>query len=104
MQVAELSAKIADTLRTHGWCQYALEDEQGRMCLLGALNFAVSGSAGAFLGEDPDQVQERARWLAAAEHRLYTDLGYKFSKSIVTYNNDDSRTEEEIYAFLERVR
>jgi|SRR5271169_2563355 len=35
----------ADLLDEHGWCRYALKDEKGRMCIMGALNAAANGDA-----------------------------------------------------------
>lgn len=42
-EVAEVLEDAADYLEVHGWCQHTVQDQQGRACVLGAINIASGG-------------------------------------------------------------
>ncbi len=68
----------AQYIRDHGWCQKALMDDEGRVCLLGAL------------GKIPgDQ--------AIPRQRLRSIIGI----NLVNWNNSPKRTKKEVIAALE---
>jgi hypothetical protein len=43
MTEREIIAGAVDQIREHGWCQGALKDDDGRLCIYGALNAAFFG-------------------------------------------------------------
>lgn len=79
--VQPLLDRVADKLRTHGWCQGSLSDAGGRRCLLGAI-WSV----------DDDTCK--------AEDELRSRAGLGDFDSLAGWNDAPGRTVEEVLALL----
>lgn len=85
----EILLEAANLLRKKGWCQWTLEDDQGRMCALGAILKANRNLS-------VHQVQKSLYLLGKF---LPPDKrGYG---PIVPWNNAPGRTKEEVIAAME---
>lgn len=83
MTAEEILATAADLLETRGWCQHVLREQDGRMCLLGALGQA------AFL--------ESESYLAAG-HAIVQELGPGTSPS--AWNDAPGRMADEVITMI----
>lgn len=96
-----LTAAI-DLFKTRGWCQYDLEDPQGRLCAVGAVNSVMSGVAWssqqvidwdtrrdvmtALVAHMPDDWQQ----MQSVDHSMSA------IELVVDYNNHPARTFEDM--------
>lgn len=92
MNDAEICYKAAEIMSERGHCKNVAEDEAGRVCFLGAVSIALSGSAWAG-GETRlwDILDSAGRFLA--ENGIYPN-------DAVTYNNLPEITEEDVILLL----
>ena len=88
-----LLLKAADALETFGHCKYRLRDDQGRMCLVGALLFAKTGKS-----HFPDDKFVASSIIRVPFLRIEKSVGEP-----VSWNNAPERTAEEVIATLRRV-
>ena len=72
--------------RPEKWCQGALLNDGGAMCMLGAINMAVSGDADLFGGQD-------------AKMALYAAVG---NHPTSVWNNAPERTHAEVMAAFDK--
>lgn len=83
---------------TKGWCQYDLEDPQGRLCAVGAVNSVMSGVACSHL-QAIDWDTRRAVMTALVAH-MPDDWQQMPSMTaltlVVDYNNHPARTFEDM--------
>lgn len=86
--VAELLRKAADELETHGWTRLKMQDEAGRKCMLGALNWAVFGDDWSNFACPEPTDEQRATWMDA-QAALRQRLGVR---SLTTWNDEPGRT------------
>ncbi len=93
----EQQAEVLDLLRrargrvAHRWCQFTREDEQGGVCLLGALygwDFVIDTPA---LQALFDEIIPRQR-----------NCFQFISSALVSFNNESGRTQAEIVALFDR--
>jgi hypothetical protein len=83
----EIAAKAADLIEQRGHAKGALYDHRGRLCLLGALNMAVSGL--------PRHNHGGTRAMRYVEQFIG-------DQDAVRWNNAPERTPEEVIAVLRR--
>lgn len=81
----EIAAKAADLIESRGHAKGALIDHRGRLCLLGALNMAASGSP---------------RHCVRGRNALCYVENYIDDWSGIDWNNRPERTPEEVIAVL----
>lgn len=77
-----LLLEAADRIEQHGWCQDTAMDYRGRMCVLGALSFAVDFS--------------QAEYAAAVGKILRQTDAFE----IAGWNDAPGRTKDEVVAML----
>ncbi len=87
--------KAAEEVRK-GWCQFARQDEQGRVCVIGAMARVSAGDPEAQL--DPDEYP--AALIAWERLRDHLGLGYG---GLPRWNNAPERTAEEVASVMEAV-
>lgn len=96
--VSNLLLKAAALIEKHGWCQNRLEDQQGRMCLRGAIGMAAAGNAHFFHGGEWVGVAKEA------DQRVHNAIsGGKAWECPGMWNNERGRTQEEVVAKLRAV-
>lgn len=83
----------AALIRERGWAQHDYESDDGRLCLLGAMNVAYTGASCAPQGETPTLASARKSrdYLVAATGHPYPD----------NWNDREGRTKEEVISALE---
>jgi hypothetical protein len=81
--VPEFLRQAANRIR-QGWCQYALADDAGGVCAVGALNWVQNGSGDLCLITD--------EWMGAHEQLTRTLK----SDNIVQWNNAPDQTAENV--------
>lgn len=91
MKTHELLSKAAVVLGERGWCQHALEDDDGRVCLVGAISYAHNGTS--YLTTDGTKGMH---W-GAAVGVLMDRLG---TATLGRWNDTPGRTKEEVIALL----
>lgn len=94
MTPEEILAKAADRVE-QGWCQGALNDGRGNLCVLGALHYAVGKHSS--LGERAPEWY-RAFWAVNQEAQAegYFDM--------VDYNNTPGRVKEEVSTLVRNAK
>lgn len=93
-RAATLLRKAASIMKKRGHAKMVLEDSKGRVCLIGAINTALSGSPACW-------TRDGDRLLTSVE----TFLRRKFKQprggfNAITWNNDPSRDGDEVIAAL----
>lgn len=83
--IGETLNKAADVIEERGHTKYALQDSQGRVCLYGAINLALSGSATSFSVK-----------VSNTQHQFASRLGFQSASSAIDWNNRNWRTQEEV--------
>jgi hypothetical protein len=87
-----------DVLRDRGWCQFQLEDANGRVCVNGAIAVAMDGDA---MGK---RIQYGSRfekpWLEA-QASLQQATGVSNAWNVPTWNNTPGRTQADVEEALE---
>jgi hypothetical protein len=91
MTPSETAYKAAEVISQRGHCKDLLEDEQGRVCFLGALNVAWTGSARGF--DFPYPVVDAA-------YRILLERNYEDGP--VFYNNEDFTSAEDVILLLKQ--
>lgn len=84
-ETGQVLLDAADYIERHGWCQYIVEDNQGRVCIGGAISAAASNS-------DQDDLYVYA--LVRLDKYLHS---YKL---VPFWNDTPGRTKEEVIAAL----
>ena len=93
MNPAEVAYRAAEIISERVHCKSALQDDQGRVCFIGALNVAISGEA--------DHVLSAAGKIAYGTARdILREDGYLSCP--VMYNNDYRTTGEDVILLLKR--
>lgn len=85
---ADVLGKALDALRTRGWTQCIEVGADGRMCLRGALNFAIAGTVRNVRLTPDDSALYRS-----AETALW---GAGVDPSIIVWNDKRDRTFEDV--------
>jgi len=80
-EVADVLNRAADLLESNGWCQFALEDDAGAHCAMGALLAVDTGAATNVLSFSPTG---RVAFNAMR------------GRHIATWNNDPRRTKQDV--------
>jgi hypothetical protein len=96
----EQAAQEAITeINARGWCQYTTTDREGRVCIGGALNLAMTGKT-ALMSHVP-----WAATLAKIIDEQYpeTQLYETPTDLVVNWNDDEDRTKDQIIAALEKL-
>lgn len=93
---SKLLLRAASLIETHGWCQYNVCDERGRMCVNGALLKAYTGSPD---WPDDQSVASNSYPPAIASRRLAMAVGVLANHASV-WNNEDARTKDEVISKL----
>jgi hypothetical protein len=92
-EVGRLLLQAARIIRERGWCQHATCDEDGRVCVLGAI----------YNVREPNHEYVPGRWLDdrcnAAERRMAKVIT---SDDIPTWNDEAGRTAAEVIEALEK--
>lgn len=88
-EASRLLLKAAAEIEKRGWCQEALVNGAGNVCILGALNVVDSGSATV----SPDNAAQTEAYL-----RLIDSIG-----CVSGWNNRFGRTKDEVVAKLRAV-
>jgi hypothetical protein len=92
---AEALRKAANIMKKKGHAKHELEDKQGRVCLLGAINMALFGRPASFGDKRSDSLLSHvAAYLSRKLGKRVTDFG------AVDWNNDRQRKGEEVIAAL----
>lgn len=87
----------AKRLETHGWCQRALQNASGQLCMAGALNAEVTGDPDNWVPETFfEEVVRAVPGMTPARNEL------PFASAVVNWNNDPDRTAAEVIAALRR--
>lgn len=86
---AEVYNAAADALEKHGHALHKLRDEQGRMCLWGAINFVVNGDPFSLKGDTSGKYVQPLRPLIRGKHPII-------------WNNSVSRRRADVVRLLRR--
>ncbi len=78
--------KARNYVQTHGLCKDMLQDEDGRVCVLGAINAAVFGN--------PCSLEASTRF-TASRNALGVAIG---EECVVRWNNHPNRTKRQVIA------
>jgi hypothetical protein len=90
-RIRQDAATAAQIIRERGLAKNTLEDDEGRVCLVYAIVLTVAD----------DRIDEpRKRALQAA---VRAELGISDPTSLVHWNNQPERTQDEVIDLLERV-
>lgn len=93
-EVGDALLEAAGVVNERGWCQDTVEDSQGRVCALGAINVVVMGNAH---GQTVSELGMSMRYaLMAVLGQPGTYCG------IATHNNAAGRTQAEIIEWFEK--
>lgn len=100
--IADVLNKAADALVRRGWIQHEEGNDAGKMCMLGALNFAVTGKP--YLHEDSLLIRGAEKKI---DQVLISMLGREkyeneYSDSFVDWNDAGNRTKREVVAVLRK--
>jgi hypothetical protein len=90
MNVAEIAFRAAEVMSERGHCKYALEDETGAVCFVGAVYVAMYGKAESVLRWDDENILGRIMY--AAEKIA--------GRGPVLYNNDLDVSGEDVILLL----
>jgi hypothetical protein len=85
--------KAANYMEEHGHAKFAIVDENGHVCLLGALNMAVTGS----VRGDSNQLSHICLDKIAAKLGLSTE---SYAMDAIDWNNAEERTKAEVVNIL----
>jgi len=83
----------ADIIRLHGWNQGRPKDPEGRKCISGALVYSILEKANKLPIEGTSEF--------AVFLELKKDLGFTLSNSMSNWNDNPSRTSDQVIELLE---
>jgi hypothetical protein len=86
---AEVYMAAADALEKHGHALHKLQDERGRMCLWGAVNFVVNGDPMSLKGDTSEKYVQPLRPFIRGKHPI-------------VWNNRVSRRRADVVRLLRR--
>ena len=94
-----------DCLEEYGWCQGSLQNFEGKYCLVGALNASKNryerehyGAADTYVYAGLSMGQSGA---AQAADNLVEEMEKKYRcRSLIHWNDDDERTEDDVMKLL----
>ena len=101
--VKPIAQKCVDILKERGWTQGQYEDEDGAVCALGALQYALGGN----LCEDPqgDSTVQTRTGLDVHQldlrYQIQRSIKFKLGMPIAEYNDMDGRTVDDIIDVFE---
>lgn len=81
-ECGQMLLRAADYIEEHGWCQHKLKDDEGRVCLLGAI-WKVDG--------------EGLNFMPRVDRAAGVDAG-----GLISWNNALGRTKQEVVDVLRR--
>lgn len=92
----------ANYMEEHGHVKGVLRDEQGRVCLLGAINMVVFGkeSMHSRAAYDDPNITVRCKASRAVKDLLRDKLGTEYIYGEVYWNNQPERTKDEVVQVL----
>ncbi len=103
-EVKELLLKAADLIEERGWAQNAFQNDQGNLCIVGALNSVLYGNAYAvspIIGSD--LVNKNQKLLVKAQELLIKILNKDNQiKNLYSWNDLLSTSKEEVISILKK--
>ena len=96
MQSSELATKTLKVIQDRGWCQRELQDDDGQLCLLGAIREACHGDA---TSTHPREFKKD--YVAQPCDYLRKKLVRKITLGITVWNDNLDRTKTEVVEMLE---
>lgn len=97
MLTSEVLRKAREVLVECGHCKGVLNDAEGRVCAMGAINQAITGDPRGFVFNDIDA--EACSYIASAVGLNYGfGLGLGAQSDVVGWNNAGPRTVDEVLA------
>ena len=108
MAVKPIAQKCVDILNERGWVQGQYENEDGAVCALGALQFALGGNLYELIHSEPGGGKTQIRSgldNSELELRLRIEILLKvhLGMTIVKYNDMDGRTVDDIIHVFEEL-
>lgn len=88
IKVDVLLLEAANILEHSGWCQYAMQDEKGRLCMLGAIKMAM------YMKNVSGEYYQRS------VIRVMQHIGGKTRYRIPEWNDEPGRTKAEVVKAL----
>lgn len=104
MELHEKIAAMREYIQEHGWCQWRLKDEQGRVCIVGADDATYQGYhngpyVGHFLAKlavELGLVEE----LSIIRDEYGNVFHYDVNDANIAFNNHPDTTENDVIEFL----
>lgn len=88
MSLAKIYSRAADLLQKNGWCRHKLQNDQGHMCILGAISQVVDGDAYAASNDT---------------HNMLTPLAqFTGGKHPVEWNNHFAKDKRQVVGLLRK--
>ena len=100
---AILLLKAADLIRTRGLAKHIREDDEGRMCIHGALAMATTGCSD-WNGETRPPIHEFTLCKIIYDHMIENKIGgdaHLSENGLANWNNKADRTADEVISVLE---
>ena len=95
----DILLRMRDTINERGWCQGKAQDEQGRVCLVGAYDFVTDTK----LTDHGIIIDEGLKPTDTFRDSAYHRLGEALNWLVTDWNDAPGRTQAEVIAFLERL-
>lgn len=96
MKTSEILLKAAEGLRTKGFAKFERRTFEGKMCALGAIDYAIPSYENRYASDEHPAVQALAQHVPPP--RKENIWGSPLSVSIADWNNAPERTAEEVIA------
>lgn len=96
LAVAQVLDDALEVINERGWCQDTLEDGEGRVCAVGAVNYAIYGRSSSW---DTYPSQEELELAGAVHHALRENIDAASNNwviDVIFYNNTPGRSIEDI--------
>lgn len=104
-EIGNIIAKAAKEIETRGWCQHILENDRGKVCALGALNYAMVGNWNFWHKRSHGKSDQRDAALKVLAAHLPADFEGRYpypASRVVSYNNHPGRTKQDMLELFEK--